>query len=383
MTENSKNALGSMQQIERDILGTKNKTAIEALKTEAATKGWSTNLGNAQTAAGTASTKFGQIATASGSIASNTEKSAVRSERMADGTIRIWQESAKVDTAWGQVAGSVGEANTDLSTSAVSIGSIRDSSGTVATELNKAATDADGLATSSSSIQESLGEVDTETLAGDLNDASTAAGGLAESSGEVEQNLENLPDLAQPAQDMTSIATDADSIANSDMAGVVGDMSSSCSDIASSMGTAAGKAGDFYDAMNKAAGIPCNKWMGGDVSAGSRYTVNEMGQEAFRSRSGRLSLINKPAWGQWRAPSDGVVIPAGMTAQLREDGAFDRSPGRSFGGGTGGQKDQLPTVIGKLQKSVDDLVAKDWNVQVRVRNSEGSSALSVLNKMRT
>ena len=55
---------------------------------------------------------------------------------------------------------------------------------------------------------------------------------------------------------------------------------------------------------------------GGPVSGGSTYTVNELGKEAFLSASGKLSMINAPAWGQWRAPSSGTVIPAHLTSQL-------------------------------------------------------------------
>ena len=55
---------------------------------------------------------------------------------------------------------------------------------------------------------------------------------------------------------------------------------------------------------------------GGPVTGGAKYTVNEMGKEAFLSASGKLSMINAPAWGEWRAPSSGTVIPAHLTSQL-------------------------------------------------------------------
>jgi len=55
---------------------------------------------------------------------------------------------------------------------------------------------------------------------------------------------------------------------------------------------------------------------GGPVSGGSTYTVNELGKEAFLSASGRLSMINAPAFGSWKAPSSGTVIPAHLTKQL-------------------------------------------------------------------
>jgi hypothetical protein len=45
-------------------------------------------------------------------------------------------------------------------------------------------------------------------------------------------------------------------------------------------------------------------------------TVNELGKEAFLSASGKLSMINAPAWGEWRAPSSGTIIPAHLTKQL-------------------------------------------------------------------
>jgi tape measure domain-containing protein len=55
---------------------------------------------------------------------------------------------------------------------------------------------------------------------------------------------------------------------------------------------------------------------GGPAKGGTDYIVNELGQEAFLSASGRLSKINAPSWGRWRAPSNGTVIPAHLTKQL-------------------------------------------------------------------
>jgi hypothetical protein len=58
------------------------------------------------------------------------------------------------------------------------------------------------------------------------------------------------------------------------------------------------------------------RFAGGPVSGGSSYTVNELGKEAFLSASGRLSMINAPSYGKWKAPSSGTVIPAHMTRSL-------------------------------------------------------------------
>lgn len=58
------------------------------------------------------------------------------------------------------------------------------------------------------------------------------------------------------------------------------------------------------------------KFAGGPVTGGTTYTVNELGQEGFLSRSGVLSMINAPAFGQWKAPGAGTVVPAHVMAGL-------------------------------------------------------------------
>lgn len=55
---------------------------------------------------------------------------------------------------------------------------------------------------------------------------------------------------------------------------------------------------------------------GGPVTGGSTYQVNELGKEAFLSASGKLSMINAPAFGNWKAPGSGTVIPAHLTKKL-------------------------------------------------------------------
>lgn len=59
-----------------------------------------------------------------------------------------------------------------------------------------------------------------------------------------------------------------------------------------------------------------NAFSGGPVSGGDKRTVNELGKEAFLSASGKLSMINAPAWGEWKAPSSGTIIPAHLAKQL-------------------------------------------------------------------
>lgn len=68
--------------------------------------------------------------------------------------------------------------------------------------------------------------------------------------------------------------------------------------------------------MPKLKSGPANAFSGGPVSGGDMRTVNELGKEAFLSASGKLSMINAPAWGEWRAPTSGTIIPAHLTKQL-------------------------------------------------------------------
>ena len=53
------------------------------------------------------------------------------------------------------------------------------------------------------------------------------------------------------------------------------------------------------------------------MRGGGTYTVNELGTEGFLSASGRLSQINAPAFGDWKAPSSGTVIPAHIWKNLK------------------------------------------------------------------
>jgi TP901 family phage tail tape measure protein len=102
------------------------------------------------------------------------------------------------------------------------------------------------------------------------------------------------------------------------------------------------------------------RFAGGPVLGGHGYTVNELGQESFLSRSGMLSLIRAPQYGKWIAPSRGLVIPASMTSKLDAAGAFDRGgrgPSRvtaAFAGPSPGQGNQV-AALGRLQRSIDRL----------------------------
>ena len=92
--------------------------------------------------------------------------------------------------------------------------------------------------------------------------------------------------------------------------------------LASSTRGMVGSANAYARAMQRAADAAAraarSRWSGGPVSGGQSYTVNELGREMFMSNSGQLSEIKAPAFGTWRAPSSGTVIPAGMSQQIRD-----------------------------------------------------------------
>ena len=63
-----------------------------------------------------------------------------------------------------------------------------------------------------------------------------------------------------------------------------------------------------------------NAFTGGNVKGGSTWTVNELGTEGFMDMHGRMKEINAPAWGKFRAPSSGTIIPAHIWSQLKASG---------------------------------------------------------------
>jgi TP901 family phage tail tape measure protein len=122
-----------------------------------------------------------------------------------------------------------------------------------------------------------------------------------------------------------------------------------------------GTGGDSY-------GIGSGRWTGGPVTPLVSHPVNELGQESFLSRSGALSLITAPAYGIWRPPAAGTVLPAGVTASLKARGAFDRQlPAAPSAAGDGNLRQSLD----RLSARVEQLTQKNWNVVAPVPSNAG------------
>ena len=99
------------------------------------------------------------------------------------------------------------------------------------------------------------------------------------------------------------------------------------------------------------AGSPSARASGGPVAGGSTYQVNELGKEAFLSAAGKLSMINAPSFGHWRAPSSGTVIPAHLTKQLDvPSGGIDlnRAAGANAAKAGGGMAGMVRAIQGAM-----------------------------------
>jgi TP901 family phage tail tape measure protein len=130
----------------------------------------------------------------------------------------------------------------------------------------------------------------------------------------------------------------------------------------------------LLDTLQKLAATKPARWAGGPVDPSVAYQVNELGQESFLSPGGMLSLIHAPARGTWRPPARGTVLPAGVTAGLKAQGAFGGPPAAISGGvsAAGDAIGNLGQAVRELRAEVRELRMKTWTTEVRV---PGSSAI--------
>ena len=135
--------------------------------------------------------------------------------------------------------------------------------------------------------------------------------------GKMQEAIDNI-DRMTTGVDQTNVEVDEQVDLVYRLAEEYSTAASNVNSLASSIRQAAAAQRDLNDARAEGGGSEggSNRASGGPVSGGTTYTVNELGKEAFLSASGRLSMINAPAWGQWRAPGAGTVIPAHLTSQL-------------------------------------------------------------------
>lgn len=164
-------------------------------------------------------------------------------------------------------------------------------------------------------------------------------------------------------------------------------------------------------------GKPPGLWTGGPTIGGMTYKVNELGQEGFMNKFGGISPINKARNSLWKAPGDGFVIPADIYSTLRAKNTEapktklshtspkinpnhsrkDPTLGMAniIGGYLSAQSARLvrseensakiqnhqAMQIAKLSNEIAKLADKNWNVDVKVRNTGNAAYLDALNRL--
>ena len=156
------------------------------------------------------------------------------------------------------------------------------------------------------------------------------------------------------------------------------------SSLAREYANAARQAERLAAAASGARGAAPNRFAGGSVTGGSAYTVNELGQEAFLSASGKLSMIDAPAFGQWKAPGAGTVIPAHLTQQLNIP-----SGGTTVNRGAAAQTNRAASNGGDIAKAIrslssgsSDRITNNVTIQSANTTQAASDMMVQLNKIR-
>lgn len=173
---------------------------------------------------------------------------------------------------------------------------------TLQEEMNQKIKDQDSLLEDiKTSLDAAKTAVEAQATAGDQFE--TALDGVATSTGEAATNLSNTESSAATLQGhFDNAATGAGSMATN-------------------IQQAALAQERLNTAIKNQPAPPSNgsgnRASGGPVTGGKTYTVNELGMEGFMSSSGKLSQINAPSWGTWKAPSSGTVIPAHIWQSLK------------------------------------------------------------------
>ena len=125
---------------------------------------------------------------------------------------------------------------------------------------------------------------------------------------------------------------------------------------------------------------------GGPVTGGERRTVNELGQEAFLSASGKLSLINSRPWGAWTAPGAGTIIPAHLTSQLDipKSGINVNSAARSSGMKASRESNNTARMLRTLEGIMgsNDNIVNNVTIQSDNTTQAASDILVQLTKIR-
>ena len=399
------------------------KTAIGQLSTGSEAIG--TSLGRATGAVASLGQQAQAAAIPVGSLATASANVGTSSRSISDNFAGVGLAATAAVTPINSLNSSLGGAATEATNTASSVGNIAQQGNTAATAFGQFLTQAGGVSNVMSTVSGStvLLQQAFARISEVATTSGTASAGLSTNLGNAADSIqdsaigigvvgEGVGDASTEASSLTSSLSDSKSEANQ--------LSTSASDVNTNIRNTTTSVGSLISALRTAAStaasirIPSSagKFAGGPVQGGASYTVNEFGKEMFMSSSGKLSEINAPAWGTWRAPSSGTIIPAHIAAGINipkggvklskpKTGSLSSSS-KKGGNGLGrvvanllnalnasqnarhGNSDAIQAgqalEIGKLSRAVDKLAKKDWNVNVAVRGSSGASYLDALNR---
>jgi TP901 family phage tail tape measure protein len=224
-----------------------------------------------------------------------------------------------------------------------------------------------------------------------LQDSSKLPGAidqLAGSTGEAAKDVENV------ASGFIQAGNSIKTFSSGRFSDAVGDAAGNARSFAGSMSDSAASADQLLRSLQSAAGLAPSRFTGGPVQAGQQYRINDgpggrsLGQESFLSKAGDLSLIRNPMNSLWTAPSQGIVLPAVLTKQLKAEGAFDAPRGAGRVAAVSGalrppasaaSTARLELAVTNLAAQVQALNRKQWTVQNRITNSAGSTQIRAMN----
>lgn len=208
---------------------------------------------------------------------------------------------------------------------------------------------------------------------------------------------EGLAEGVQQAANLTQQIGEGSVDLYQEVASVTGQAAGQAGDLARNMNQATNQARQFYEYLNAAANVPAGRFTGGPVTGGESYKVNELGQEAFLSRSGKLSLIERGRNAMWRAPSSGIVLPASLTSTLDEAGLLnagrrvshaDTVAGRGApaapplgGEPTHALLRRMNAKLAKLSAAVQDLPGRDWQLKLQGGNGPARRATDLNHRL--
>lgn len=292
------------------------------------------------------------------------------------------------------------------------------------TALQSAAGEVNGLQTDVGYVGQEVSNLTDQTggLATGFSTADSTAGGLYNTTKAIVGELES-DEAGTFAEYLGEASGNAEGVADSGFDSAAVNASDAGGSFDSSLQSASSQADEIYNTLSNidslsptvevnVIGTP-GRFAGGPVDPGQMYRVNELGKEAFLSASGRLSMINKPRNGLWRAPSRGTVIPAHLTSNLDiPSGGVSLASGASArvsraASGVSGvanmtralaqalrasglletnsnvavQQAGQAAQLGKLTHAVNKLADKDWNVHVNVKNPGASPYMDLMNRM--